>query len=54
MAGRFPDLGDAWVHPRCVDESLLAKAAVYRHADRAADVERRRRRRHLPLGVVSP
>ena len=26
VPGRFPEMGDAWVHPRCVDESLLAKA----------------------------
>lgn len=54
VPGRFPEMDDAWVHPRCVDESLLAKAAMYRHAGPPLDVERRRRRRNLPLGVFNP
>jgi hypothetical protein len=49
-----PQMGDAWVHPRCVDASTLAKAAVCGHLDLATEVAERRRKRHLPLGVLNP
>jgi hypothetical protein len=54
VPGRFPEMGDAWVHPRCVDESLPAREAASSRPDLAADVESRHRRRHLPLGVIDP
>jgi hypothetical protein len=47
-------MGDAWVHPRCVDASTLAKAAVCGHLDLATEVAERRGKRHLPLGVLNP
>jgi hypothetical protein len=45
---RHPEMGDAWVHARCVDEYLLG-----RHRG-AESVARRRAKRHTPLGVYSP
>jgi hypothetical protein len=52
VAARFPEMGDAWVHPRCVDAEDLAKAATVHHVDLVAQVEERRRRRRMPLGVI--
>jgi hypothetical protein len=49
---RYPDMGSAWVHPRCIDEYEIERAAPGRQAQAAADVARRRARRRLPIGVV--
>ncbi|MGH3405135.1 MAG: hypothetical protein ACRDRJ_21925 [Streptosporangiaceae bacterium] len=54
VPARFPQAGDAWVHPRCVDDSLLARAAACPHMDLAGQAAARRARRQLPLGVISP
>ena len=52
VEARFPDMGSAWVHPRCADEYYLGRAAPGRQAEAAADIERRRSRRRLPIGVI--
>jgi hypothetical protein len=52
IEARFPDMGDAWVHPRCIDAKDLERAPADRLAGGVAQVEERRRKRRLPLGVV--
>jgi hypothetical protein len=47
VESRYPDMGDAWVHARCVDDRLRARGSH-------DDAERRRARRQVPLGVINP
>ena len=47
VENRFPGMGDAWVHARCVDEHLLARG-------RDDAVARRRADRSIPIGITNP
>lgn len=47
VEARYPDIGDRWVHARCVDEYLISRGRI-------ESVERRRAERQVPIGVTSP
>jgi hypothetical protein len=47
IESRYPAMGDAWVHARCVDDSLWRQG-------RQAAAERRQAARQVPLGVIEP